>query len=289
VKKFLTKKKIITTIIIIPVVILILIFLNWQNNDLVTSEITYTGSKLPSSFNGYTIVQISDLHNKVFDNDQSQLLDMIQKAKPDIIVITGDLIDENRTDISVAVRLSERMLAIAPVFFVPGNQEYSFGKYDEMKSDLQSLGVKILDNETVKLSKNNEVINLAGIQDFEFFYHGLELNDDIRKDFEDKIKNLINGDEGFEILLTHRPEFFDEYAACNLDLVFAGHAHGGQIRLPFVGALFAPGQGFLPKYTKGSYTIGQTTMIVSAGLGNSQFPFRLFDPPEVVITTLHTN
>ncbi len=288
-KKFLTKKNIIKTIIIILVVVFVLIFLNWQNNDLVTSEITYTNSKLPSSFNGYTIVQISDLHNKVFDNDQSQLLDMIEKAKPDIIVVTGDIIDENRTDISVAVRLSDRMLKIAPVYYVSGNQEYASGKYDELKGDLQSLGVKVLDNETVKLSKNNEVINLVGIQDYIFFYQGLGLDDDNRKDFKGKINNLINGVDGFKILLSHRPEFFDEYAACNLDLVFAGHAHGGQIRLPLVGALFAPGQGAFPKYTEGSYTINQTTMIVSAGLGNSKFPFRLFDPPEVVITKLKTN
>jgi predicted MPP superfamily phosphohydrolase len=181
------------------------------------------------------------------------------------------------------------MMSIATVYYVSGNQENASGKYDELKSDLQSVGVRVLDNEFIKLSKNNETINLFGIEDFDFFNFGPDTGNDFSKNFQGEITNLVKGADGFKILLTHRPEYFDQYVACNIDLVFAGHAHGGQVRLPFIGALYAPGQGFFPKYTKGLYTIDQTSMIVSAGMGNSEFPFRINDPPEIVVAILHTN
>jgi hypothetical protein len=269
------------------VLLFLFIFFTWQNNSITTSQIKITNNQIPGAFDGFTIVQVSDLHNKVFRSNQSSLLKTVIEASPDIIVITGDLVDRRKYNLDDAMLFVDGAVRIAPVYFVSGNHEAWSGEYDEISNRLVAAGVIILEDEKIKLDRNGETVELLGLSDPDFFtstylegtkYSNLE-------------KSLIEmSDESvFQILLSHRPELFELYVNSNIDLIFSGHAHGGQFRLPRIGGLIAPDQGFLPEYTSGSYKEKQSTMVVSRGLGNSIIPVRIFNRPEIVVVTLKSN
>lgn len=263
----------------IVIVLAFIVFCLWQNNDIVSTNITYRSSKIPVSFNGYTIVQISDLHNKLFGNKQARLLKKIELLVPDIIVITGDIIDSNHININIAMELVKGAVKIAPVYYVSGNHEAWSGVYSELKQRLIDAGVILLDDEKLQIKENDTYIDLIGLSDPSFKPDGDLVGE--------RLEDLVESDEqSFKILLSHRPELLDIYASNNIDLVFAGHAHGGQFRIPFIGGLIAPNQGFFPKYTSGTYTMNNTTLVVSRGLGNSVIPIRIFNRPEIIIATL---
>jgi predicted MPP superfamily phosphohydrolase len=268
-----------TTIII---VILTMMFLYWQNNHITETNLTYNNSEIPQSFNDFKIVQISDLHNKSFGKKQSRLSHKLQKINPNIIVITGDLIDKDKTDIEVAMDFVVQAVEISPVYYVSGNHEKISGKYNLLKSKLIQAGAIVLDNDIATVKINGESIHLVGLMDVGFYAYGYTTESVLRSN----LTSLLDSANSFSIVLSHRPEFINDYVKCNAKLVLTGHAHGGQIRLPFIGGLVAPGQGFFPKYTNGSHTIDGTTMIVSRGLGNSIFPFRVFNRPEIVVVKL---
>lgn len=155
--------------------------------------------------------------------------------------------------------------------------------YDVLAKQLTDVGVQILDNKSILLKKGNAQISLTGLIDPSFYYD--ESTDDVAI-ISDLLKSNTYKSESFEILLAHRPELIEEYAKANVDLTFSGHAHGGQVRIPLIGALVAPNQGFFPKYTEGTYQEEEGTLVVSRGLGNSLFPFRVFDRPDVVSVSL---
>ena len=247
-------------------------FCYWQNNSLVVTNIEYANKKIPQAFNNFKILQISDLHNKEFGDNQSYLVQHTKEISPDIIVITGDLIDGSRTNIDIAIEYVKQAKDIAPTYFVAGNHEEYSKVYNELKKRLEELGVIILDDKRQVIKKHGEKITLLGLKD--------------GTSFANEIKSLKNKDDKFTILLSHRPEYFNDYSKDNIDLVFSGHAHGGQFRIPFIGGLYAPGQGLFPKYTSGIYEKNNTSMVVSRGLGNSGFPLRLFNRPELVVVTL---
>ena len=173
---------------------------------------------------------------------------------------------------------------IAPIYYVSGNHEAWSGKYDQIKQSLKDAGVLILDDTSLELLKGENSIQLLGLSDPDFLTSNY-LDGTNTKKLELQLKQWSN-DINYKILLSHRPELFSLYIENNIDLIFSGHAHGGQIRLPFLGGLIAPDQGFFPKYTSGPYKNGNTTMFVSRGLGNSIFPFRVFNRPEIVVVTL---
>jgi len=273
-------------IIAIFIVIGLIIFFIHENNSIGITKYKYVNSKLPKGFNSYKIIQISDLHNK---NYNGKLTEKIKETNPDIIVITGDLIDRRNTKIDVAIKLIKKINTIAPIYYVSGNHEQLSGKYNELKKELEKLNVGIIDNSYITLSKNKnkDKIGLMGIADPSILQSEKNY---LFADNSQYVKNSIaklleEADTDFNILLSHRPEQFNIYKDMNMDLVFSGHAHGGQIRLPIVGGLVAPNQGLLPKYTQGVYTSDSTSMVVSRGLGNSIFPFRVFNPPELVMVT----
>ncbi|MGG7142638.1 metallophosphoesterase [Clostridium nigeriense] len=273
----------------ILVVIIILgtsffIFSIWQNNSIVISNYNYESSEILSEFNNFKIVQISDLHNKNFGEEQSKLLEKVESLSPDIIVVTGDLIDRRKYNLDIAMNFINKAVEIAPIYYVSGNHEAWSGKYSEIKERLIEAGVNIIDDKNVEIKNGDERIHLLGLSDPAF----LTSNYIDGTDTSSIDRNLSNWSEieGFNILLSHRPELFDLYSKNNIDLVFSGHAHGGQIRIPFIGGLIAPNQGFFPKYTSGSYNSDKTTMFVSRGLGNSIFPLRVFNRPEVISVTL---
>ncbi|MGI6366346.1 MAG: metallophosphoesterase [Bacillota bacterium] len=256
------------------------IFCWWQNNGLGITEIEYINSQIPQGFRGFRIVQVSDLHNKEFGHGNARLLAAIQAAQPDLVVITGDLVDRRRTDFEVARSFATQVAEIAPVYYVSGNHEQALA-YGEFRDLLTGAGATVLDNADVILERQGEQIALLGLSDpMAYAFYADET-------FALHLADLVVKNEGmFTILLSHRPEKMSLYSHHGVDLVFSGHAHGGQFRLPFIGGLAAPHQGLFPKYTSGVYQERSTAMVVSRGLGNSLFPLRLFNRPELVVVTL---
>ncbi len=266
--------------------LILAVWIFWGNTALEVNEYAISSSKLPDAFDGFRIAQVSDLHNAEFGEDNDNLLALLREAEPDIIVITGDLVDSRSTDIGIALRFVEDALQIAPCYYVTGNHEARIPEYKALKSGLASAGVVVLENQRMELSRNGETIALIGVDDpsFQTDY----LLGDSAAVMSGALKELTEND-AYTILLSHRPELFDVYAESGVDLVFSGHAHGGQFRLPFIGGVIAPNQGLFPEYDCGLYTQGATTMVVSRGIGNSIIPIRFNNRPEIIVVELHTN
>lgn len=273
--------------IIILLILMIVCFSLWQNNTIVISQYDYVNSKIPSSFDGFKIAQISDLHNQNFGTNQSKLLDKLSLINPDIIFITGDLVDYRKYKTDGVMSFIDGAIDIAPIYYVSGNHEAWSNKYDDLKTKLLDAGVIVLDNQSIELSKENSSIILLGLSDPDFltndYFDGTDTST-----MENQLSQWSNLNQ-FKILLSHRPELFHLYSDHQMDLIFTGHAHGGQIRLPLIKGLIAPDQGIFPKYTSGTYTKDLSTMFVSRGLGNSVFPIRIFNPPEIVVVCLKTS
>lgn len=250
-------------------------FLYWQNNGLQLTKMTYRG-EIPQAFDGYKILQVADLQNKTFGRANQPLLKKMRQAAPDCIVMTGDLLDRNRTDPEAAMAFVREAAQIAPIYFVSGNHEHQSGEWERLAQEMTQVGVKILENGKTVIAREGDTLTLLGLAD-----------KSVNPYYAQALHTLLAGSEGdFQILLSHRPELLETYAKEGVDLVFTGHAHGGQIRLPLIGGIFAPHQGFFPKYTEGMHEKDGTVMIVSRGLGNSTFPFRICNRPELIELTL---
>jgi phosphoesterase len=273
--------------VVASLLIALVIWTVWGNTALELNTYTVSSGRLPEAFDGYRIAHISDLHNTEMGKDNDKLLNMLREAKPDIIAITGDLIDSRNTDIEIALQFVEEAVKIAPCYYVTGNHEARVSEYfDDLKNGLTELGIIILEDERVDLDKNSETITLIGINDPSF--KSDYLFGDSETVVETHLQELMNESYSFTLLLSHRPELFEIYVNNEVDLVLSGHAHGGQFRLPFVGGLVAPNQGLFPKYDAGLYTEENTNMIVSRGIGNSILPFRFNNRPEVILIELQS-
>ncbi|CAM4182329.1 metallophosphoesterase [Bacillus albus] len=261
------------------------IFFYVQNNLISITKVDITSSKIPSTFKGFKILQISDLHNKKFGDNQETLIQKVKGENPDIIVITGDLIDSKSYDAEVSMELIRELVKEYPIYFVTGNHEKWSGKYNDLEKELKNYHVTVLRNEHVTIQKGQQKINLLGIDDPEF----VTGNNDEVKGVKDEISKAKFGmpPDTYNVLLSHRPELLAKYADEQIDLVLSGHAHGGQVRLPFIGGLVAPNQGIFPTYTAGLYEKQNTSMVVSRGLGNSVIPQRIFNRPELVVVQLN--
>ena len=255
-----------------------------DNTKIELAEYNVISSKVPEPFVCFEIAQVSDLHNAEFGEENSDLLELLSEVEPHVIVLTGDLIDSRHTDIEIALDFAGKAVQIAPVYYVTGNHEARIPEYEQLKTGLVDLGVTVLENQKAQITRDGESITLMGIQDPSF--HTDYLFGDAESVSRQAISSLQNESDGFTVLLSHRPELFYLYVDTGVDLVFSGHAHGGQFRLPFVGGLVAPNQGFFPKYDAGQFNEENTTMIVSRGVGNSIIPFRINNPPEIVVVEL---
>lgn len=227
------------------------------------------------------ILHLSDLQCKRFGEKQSLLLAHIRDLQPDIIVFTWDLVDAFHYDSQSWRELVAGLSAIAPTYFVSGNHEWWRGNFEEVATELSRVGVHVLRNQSVDVGIKQRLITIVGLED----PVSVQQSDQKFLDLIQKQSEAVATSD-YAILLTHRPEYFDAYDQTRFDLVFAGHAHGGQIRLPWVGGLLAPNQGLLPRYTAGLYTGKRTKMVVSRGLGNSVFPLRIFNRPEIVLVVI---
>ena len=278
------KKRKITIAVVAAVLLALIIWTAWGNTALELNRYTISSDRLPKAFDGYRIAHVSDLHNTEMGKDNEKLLDMLWEADPDIIAITGDIIDSRNTDIDVALQFTKTAMEIAPCYYVTGNHEARVSEYDELKEGMIELGVIVLEDGRIELEQSKETITLLGVNDpsFQTDY----LFGDSETVMQSKLQEIINEEDTYTILLSHRPELFEVYTESKVDLVLSGHAHGGQFRLPFVGGLVAPNQGLFPKYDAGLYTEENTNMIVSKGIGNSILPFRFNNRPEVILIEL---
>lgn len=266
---------------VIAVLCIILIaWIAWGNTALQLNTYTVTDDSLPEAFNGFRIAQVSDLHNTEIGRENAKLLSILQEANPNIIVITGDMIDCRKTKINVALDFAKEAVKIAPCYYVSGNHEVYVSEYEEFKDGLIELGVVVLSDVKTQIELSGEKITLVGVDDPSFSWTDNETL------INEKLDYILGEEDGYTILLSHRPELFETYVENGVELVFSGHAHGGQFRIPFVGGVIAPNQGIFPQYDAGIYTEENTTMVVSRGIGNSIFPFRINNRPEVVLVEL---
>lgn len=253
--------------------LLLILWIAWGNTALELNEIVVSSDRLPAAFDGFRIAHVSDLHNTEFGEGNGKLLALLAEAEPDLIAITGDMIDSRRPDIDTALRFAEEAVRIAPCCYVTGNHEARVSDYMRLEQGLKATGVTVLRNESMILARGSETIRVLGLDDPGFGSSPAQV-----------LPGLMG--EGYNLLLSHRPELFNLYRACGADLTLSGHAHGGQFRLPGVGGIFAPDQGFFPRYDGGLYREERADMVVSRGLGNSLFPFRINNRPEVVLVRL---
>ena len=278
------KRKI--TIVSCTVAFLVLLgWVLWSNTALEENTYKIESEDLPEAFTGFRVAQVSDLHNNEIGKNNERLLAMLRAAQPDMIAITGDLIDSRNTDVSIALQFAQAAIKIAPCYYVSGNHESRVSEYAALKDGLEELGVIILENEKLEIRRGKEKISVLGVADpaFETAYLFGDAASVIRKHLQ-----TLRGDEGFSILLSHRPELMEVYTDYEMDLVLSGHAHGGQFRLPLLGGIYAPGQGFFPKYDSGLIESGDTKMIVSRGIGKSVIPVRFNNRPEVILVILES-
>lgn len=234
-----------------------------------------TFSKLPKEFDGYKIIQISDFHCKEFGTNQDSLIKMVKKASPDLILLTGDIVDEEHT-VDEARYLLEGIKEIAPVYYITGNHEYYDGApYDEFCDICYENGVTILENESVEIEKDGASIELTGVDFHSYLIQTMK-------------EKIGYADESkFNILMYHDASRFNYLSEFGYDLIFTGHIHGGLVRIPFKGGVFASDYTFFPTYDKGIYNDKNSTMVVSTGLGDARIP-RWNNPRECVLVTLHS-
>lgn len=275
--------------IMIAIAMVIGIFCYYQNN-----KISITNLKVKSNVNkSIRIVQISDLHSKEFGKDNNILYKAIMNQKPDIIVATGDLIDSNMKRINEIIEFCSRLNKKVPIYYILGNNEMRCSRVNEIVEKLKQKNINVLENEISKIKIKGNIINILGLAEKrvdkgEMFYSKVNSRYEI-ENVENLFRKLENL-KGIKIVLSHYPENFEyvgnySYNKYNFDIMFSGHAHGGQFILPGLGGVFAPGQGLFPKYYKGIYG-NKNKLVVSRGLGNSGFPLRLFNRPNLVIVDL---
>lgn len=281
------RERLSTVAVALVVFILLSAFLVFDNFSLQTEHIIVDNEKA-YNLGGLKIAHISDYHNRKSKLVDSQIFDALQNNQPDIIFITGDLIDCNKTDVQNSIEFCTKLCDIAPVYYVTGNHECNFSiidqsAFDNMLLQLEQMGVIILRQSFVTYQlENGESVNIYGIDDP---YFHCSYSSEITDATYDLCKNFTIDKNQINILLAHHPEQLSVYAEFGFDFVFSGHVHGGQGRI-FKQGIIAPDQGFFPKYTGGLYTEENTTMILSRGIGNSIVPVRVFNRPNLIFFEL---
>lgn len=259
------------------------LWFQWQCWGLQTTRVQVELSGLPQGFDGFKIVHLSDLHGHEYGEGNRVLLDRVRAESPDLIVITGDLIDR-KEQLAMAPALARGLAAIAPAYYVTGNHEWALrsGTVKELKNLLGQCGVTALSNQAELLERNGAQIVLAGVDDPNGY-----ADQTTPEELYAWIQERHPG--AFTLLLAHRNDRFGQYANAGYDFVMSGHGHGGIIRLPFLGGLIGTDRSFFPPWTAGVYTAGDSTLFVSRGLGNNTVPFpgfRVFNRPELAVITL---
>lgn len=249
-----------------------------SREDLEISRYEVASQKLPESFDGFKIVQLSDLHGAEFGEDGMELVDKVGSLEPDIIALTGDFVTDEG-DLAAVKKLVGRLTELCPVYFVSGNHEFGSGLAIKVRNILERAGVKYLSNEYLTISRGEDEILLGGVED-PLAYADMLSPDELAQKMNDAAP------DAFKILLGHRNYWMTEYPELPVDLIFCGHAHGGLIRIPGVGGLIGTDRRLFPDFDAGEYNNGRYTLIVSRGLGNSVPIPRVFNRPEIVCVEL---
>lgn len=270
------------TIIIIT---LIAIFCFYQNNKI---DITNYEINSDNALEAIKIIQLSDLHSKPF----KAVITKVRQNNPDIIVITGDYINDHCKNKDKMLAFGRELINICPVYYITGNHERRLDCFDKLMTELKGIGFNVLLNEISSEIINNNTINILGLDENQADFKDYKARKNgtfVYKNMSHYFKELENK-SGIKIVLSHFPENFEgvkenNYSQYDFDIQFSGHAHGGQFILPFIGPVFSPGQGIFPKYARGSFG-DRPKLIISRGLGNAEFPLRLFNHPEINIVTV---
>lgn len=250
---------------------LIALFVWFNNSCLKTTEYNVEIQNLSQPVR---IVHLSDLHGKSFGKHNARLIEKVKKLSPDFIAVTGDIIHKyTEKNIRTALEAVSALSLIAPLLYVSGNHELRGLKYRLFKKQLIEAGAIVLDDCTYDICG----LTVAGLK------CSSQKNGTVNK----LAPNQNPENKNANILLAHKPHFFEDYANLGFDIILSGHAHGGQWRIPFTKiGIYSPGQGLFPKLTSGVHERGNTKMIISRGLGNSECPLRLFNRPEIVLINL---
>lgn len=270
-------------ILILILLFIAIPFLFLQNNKLETTEYEIITDKISEDIK---ILQLSDLHNKEFGNNQSKIINKINEINPDVIVMTGDMIDGRRTkteeDLEPVTTLIKELNNKYPIYYISGNHERDSDLWKVLIPKLEDLNVKFLSNEKDEVTSE---ITISGIEDSSYFER--------QTTFYKKLNNMSNNlkEDKFNILLSHRPTYMEKYKNTKFDLILSGHEHGGQWRFPFFAkdGLYSPSEAFFPKYTSGKINLGENNLIISRGLGNSRMPIRVLNYPEMVIINIKSS
>jgi len=256
------------------------------------TQYTVTSGKIPDAFNGYKILQLSDLHNTSLGKDNEKLLKNIEEIKPDIVVMTGDTVNTNTKNFNNFYSVTQKIAGKYDTYYIMGNHEMRMSGKDQLEimKKLKTLNVKVLNNSETTLVKDDDIIMLYGLHQPITTYKNV-LKNNIETEFTSEDMSQIfpvTDNTYFNILLSHSPFDFEVFAKWGADLVLSGHVHGGLIRLPFIGGILSPERTFFPKYDAGEYSSGDSKMIVSRGLGNGTINLRIFNNPEICVITLQS-
>lgn len=249
-----------------------------SRDDLEISRYEVKSQKLPESFDGFKIVQLSDLHGAEFGEDGMELVEKVKELEPDIIALTGDFVTDEG-DLAAVERLAARLVKLCPVYFISGNHEFGSGLAVKVRNILERAGVKYLSNEYLTIIRGEDGILLGGVED-PLAYADMLSPDELAQKMNDAAP------DAFKILLGHRNYWMTEYPELPVDLIFCGHAHGGLVRIPGVGGLIGTDRRLFPDFDAGQFNNGRYTLIVSRGLGNSVPIPRVFNRPEIVCVEL---
>ena len=268
-----------TAVLLVLTALLAAGFLLWGNCSLQTTETALVSPALPPAFDGLRIVELADLHGRLFGRGSRRLLAAVRRAEPDLICIDGDLFDEH-TDLAMLPPLLRGLCAIAPVYYVTGNHEWRVPGLRGILAQMRTCGVTVLQDDWRVLRRGEDALIVAGTDD--------PCGPAERKTPAELIADIRAeaGEAAFLLLLAHRNDQLPQWSALGVQAVLAGHCHGGVVRLPFVGGLFGTDRRLFPAWDAGLYRQGETALYVSRGLGYTNVHFRLFNRPEVAVIVL---
>lgn len=261
-------------------VIALLVGFFWCEQNLIVTEKVEVGA-VPPAFAGMRIALISDIHGKEFGERNEVLLKKVAKLDPDIIAVTGDIVHEG-VPLSILPPLAKGLSQIAPTYYVTGNHEWATHQVPEIKELLSSNGVRVLSNEYVMFEREGQRLALLGADD-----NNGNADQKTIAELADEVRDK-EGQDTYLLLLSHRNNRYKTYEAARIDLTLSGHAHGGQVRIPFTDGLIGPHREFLPEYTAGRYPLAYGEMFVSRGLSDQWPAFRLFNRPDLPLLTLQS-
>ena len=280
--KFLLKKK--TTFGILGIIAFMALLIVAFQQSLTLRTYTIHTDKIDTHIR---LMVITDLHSTIYGDEQNSLISRIDESQPDVILLVGDIADDKVSHEGTKLLLAD-IGSRYPCYYVSGNHEIWSGESDSIKELIRSYGVTVLEGDSDLISVKGQLLQIHGVDDPDRFVNYGTYDEIVPSDWVDQFNTCLANTTNtvYNILLSHRPELIDYYTDSNFDLVLSGHAHGGQIRIPgILNGLYAPNQGFFPKYAGGLYELGTTTMVVSRGLSKSNLP-RVFNPPELVIVDL---